>query len=339
MQRSHTLPNRIQIRRAITVGMLLIALLVSGCTSAKPKVYRVGILSGLDFFANTTDSFKTKMSELGYIEGQNIVYDVQKTNIDPSAEEQILNKFIADKVDLIFVFPTEVALAAKKATAGTNIPLLFAHSFIEQGGLVESVRQPGGNITGVRFPGPDLAVKRLEILHEMAPIAKRVWVPYQKGYPNIPPQLEAIRSVAAAIGVTLVEAPFTTTAELQADLQARSTAPDIGIDAVLMLAEPLTLNPDTFVAIGQFATEHQLPVGGTLITVGNHSSIFGVMVDNSAVGNQAAPLADKILKGTPAGTIPLATAETFLKINYKEAQQLNLSVPEGLLRQAVEIIR
>jgi ABC-type uncharacterized transport system substrate-binding protein len=73
--------------------------------------------------------------------------------------------------------------------------------------------------------------------------------------------------------------------------------------------------------------------------MGDYSTVFGVMVDNIAVGNQAASLADKILKGTTAGTIPLTSAESFLKINYKAAQSLNLAVPDGLLRQAVEVTR
>ena len=56
-------------------------------------------------------------------------------------------------------------------------------------------------------------------------------------------------------------------------------------------------------------------------------------------GSQAAPLADKILKGAAAGSIPVVSPESFLKINYKAAQALNLTVPDGLLRQAVEVIR
>jgi putative ABC transport system substrate-binding protein len=323
----------------ILVKLIVATLLLSGCSISGPKVYHIGILSGLDFFAPTADSFKAKMTELGYVEGQNITYDFQKTNFDPSTEEQILHKFVADKVDLIFVFPTEVSLAAKKAVEGTNIPIVFAEAFIEQGGLVNSVREPGGNITGVRFAGADLAIKRMEILLELAPKTKRIWVPYQKGYPNVPFQLEALRPAAAALGVTLVEAPFATVADLQADLQSRTTAADIGMDAILMIPEPLTLTPDAFLAIGNIAAEHKLLVGGALMTVGAHSSVFGVMVDNQAVGKQAAPLADKILKGTTAGTIPVVTAESFLKINYKAAQEINLMVPDGLLRQAVEVIR
>lgn len=324
--------RKIQARWVILVWILVVTLLLSGCASAPPqKVYRVGILSGLDFFADTADGFKAAMTELGYVEGENIIYDMQTTNFDPAEEQRILEKFVADEVDLIFVFPTEVALAAKAATQGTDIPVLFANSFIEGIDLVESVREPGGNITGVRYPGPDLAVKGFETLIEIAPQAKRVWVPYLQDYPSVPSQLEVIRPVAASMGVTLVELPATSTAEIEADLQARAQSDDLGIDAMLTIYEPIATWPDAVAVITEFAAEHQLPIGNQIV--------FRIVVDNVQVGRQAAPLADKILKGIPAGTIPVASAEPILVINYAEAEELGLTVPESLLGRADEIIR
>ena len=324
----------------ILIGVIITSLLLSGCSGAqKPKVYRVGVLSGLDFVADITDGFKSKMTELGYVEGKNIVYDVQKTNFDMAAYKRILQKFVADKVDLIFVFPTEASMEAKAATQGTNVPVVFSFALIEGMGLVNSVREPGGNITGVRYPGPDIAVKRFEIMRELAPQAKRMWIPYQKGYPIVTPQLEALRPVAAASGVTLIEAPADNAAELQALLDQRAKSADIGFDAILFLAEPLAVTPDAFTVMGKFAFEHKVPIGGALMSVGDYGTVFGVSVNNVAVGKQAAPLADKILRGTPAGTIPVISAENYIQIDYKVAQQLGLTVPEGLLRQANEVIR
>lgn len=75
----------------ILIGVVVFALLLSGCNAqAKPKSYRVGVLSGLDFFANTFDGFKAGMAELGYIEGENIVYDVQKTGVDLDAYRSVI---------------------------------------------------------------------------------------------------------------------------------------------------------------------------------------------------------------------------------------------------------
>jgi putative ABC transport system substrate-binding protein len=322
--------NKIRSMLTILILAVLFGPLLSGCAQ-EPKVYRVGILSGLDFFFDTADGFKAKMTELGYVEGKNIIYDIQKTNFDPEEEQRILKKFVADKVDLIFVFPTEVTLAAKAATQGTDVPVLFAQCFIEGSDLIKSIREPGGNITGVRYPASDLAVKGLETLHEIAPQAKRIWVPYLQGYPSVPSQLEAMRPVAASLGVTLVEVPVTSTAEVEADLQARAKADDLDIDAILTIYEPVATWADAVAVITKFAAKHQLPIGNQVV--------FRIVVDNVQVGRQAAPLADKILKGTPAGTIPVASADPILVINYTEAQQLGLTVPESLLGKADKIIR
>ena len=156
--------------RVITIFTIL-SMLLAGCGSKTPKVYHIGILSGLDFVADISDGFKSKMAEFGYVEGTNVVYDIQKTNFDMDAYRNILQKFVADKVDLILVFPTEASMEAKSATQGTNIPVLFTFALIEGMGIVDSVREPGGNITGVRYPGPEIALKRFEILMELVPHA------------------------------------------------------------------------------------------------------------------------------------------------------------------------
>jgi putative ABC transport system substrate-binding protein len=333
--------NKNLLARFVPLFLLVAAVLIlSGCNAeAAPKIYRVGVLSGVEFFATTVDGFKAKMTELGYVESQNIVYDIQKTSFDPAKYQQILKKFVADEVDLIFVFPTEASVEAKMATQGTNIPVVFANASVEGVGLIESVRQPGGNITGVRYPGPDLTAKRLEILNQLVPQAKRILIPYQQGYPIVPPQLEVLYPVASSIGITLVEAPVSNAAELQAELQARTALDDIGIDAILIIDEPLGANPEGFAVLSEFAAEHKILIGGHLQSAGGYGSVFGVRTDNIAVGTQAALLTDKIFKGIPAGTIPVVSADSILQIDYKQAQELGLTVPEGLLSQADEIIR
>jgi putative ABC transport system substrate-binding protein len=326
--------NRIRNMWTILMWVVVVSLLLSGCGVEKPKVYRVGILSGLDFLADTADSFKAEMTELGYVEGENIIYDIQKTNFDPAEEQRILEKFVADEVDLIFVFPTEVSLAAKAATQGTDIPVLFAHAFIEGYDLVESVRKPGGNITGVRYPGPDIAIKSLETLLEVAPQAKRIWLAYLQGYPTVPAQLEALRPAAASLGITLVEVPVTSTADIETDLQARAQSADLGIDAIMQIAEPVATWSDATAVISEFAAEHKMAYHGT-----GGKCIIILTTDPVQVGKQAATLADKILKGTPAGTISVVSADPVLTINYAVAQELGLTVPEGLLNRADKVIR
>jgi putative ABC transport system substrate-binding protein len=240
---------------------------------------------------------------------------------------------------LIFVFPTEASIEAKAATQGTDIPVLFDFALIEGMGLVESIREPGGNVTGVRYPGPDLALKRFEIMRELAPDATQIWIPYQRGYPIVEPQLEALYPVAEAAGVTLIEVPADNAADLEAKLAARANSAELGPEAILFVAEPLTVTADAFAVIGKFAAEREIPVGGALMSAGGYESVFGVNVNSLNSGKQAAPLADKILKGTQAGKIPVVSADSYFQMNYTAAQELGLNMDEGLLSQADEIIR
>jgi putative ABC transport system substrate-binding protein len=325
--------------RGLLLFSALACLLFTGCGRKEKKVYRVGILRGLDYLVEIPAGFREKMAELGYLEGGNIIYDLQTTNFEPDKEEQILKKFVADKVDLIFTCPTGVSIRAKRIAQGTGIPVLFSFANIEDTGLVESVRRPGGNVTGVRYPGPDIAIKRFEILLELVPEAKRLLIPYQRDYPIVASQINALRPVARALNVRLDELPASDIEELKAGLETTPYVGKDGIDAILFIAEPLSVTPENFAVIAAFAAKRNLPVGGTLLSAGPHHSIFGVSVNTRDTGRQAAVLADKILSGMPAGTLPVVSAENYIEINYLEAKRLGLEVNEGLLSIAQRIIR
>ncbi|MCB9445256.1 MAG: hypothetical protein H6669_13595 [Ardenticatenaceae bacterium] len=216
---------------------------------------------------------------------------------------------------------------------------MFAFALIEDMGIVDSIREPGGNITGVRYPGVDVALKRFEILHELVPDATRILVPYQRGYPIVQPQLESLRPIAEAAGVTLVEAPADNGTELGSILQEYVTADGVSFDAVLALVEPLSVAVDAYPVMVSFMAEHQLPFGGAYVPEGDYRPLFGVNVDVWNSGYQSATLADKIFQGIDPGTIPVASAETYLEIDYKMAEMLGLTVPEELLALADEVYR
>ena len=212
-----------RIKRLFRIVLAILPLLIlEGCSEKAPQNYRVGILCGLEYIADAAEGFKEGMAALGYIEGKNIVYDFQKTNFQPDLEERILKTFVKEKVDLILTFPTEVSIMAKQVTQGTNIPVIFIIANIEGSDLVESIRHPGGHITGIRYPGPDLAVKRFDIMLALAPKAKRLWIPYQRGYPIVASQMDVLYQAAVPAGVELIEFPASNAGELQAELDARA---------------------------------------------------------------------------------------------------------------------
>jgi putative ABC transport system substrate-binding protein len=327
---------------ALLTWAVIVAMLLSGCGGAKQKkVYHVGIF-GFQAFGQIADGFKAKMTELGYIEGQNITYDMQFWNaaVDtPEAGTQQLQKFVSDKVDLVFSFPTEQTVLANEATKATDIPLVFCFAGLEGNDLVISVTEPGGNITGVRYPGPETTGKRLELLTQIAPDAKRIGVVYQVGYPTTIPAMEVLRPLAVQLGVTLVEIPVTSLEDIQADLDARAKLDDIGVDAFLQMADGLTHSPEGSALVMNFAKEHHLPYGGGHYYQADQGAIFTYSPYDFEMGQLAAPIADKVLKGTTAGTVPLSTPENHLILNYKVAQELGLTFPEGLMSQADKIVR
>ena len=333
------LQNRIGKRWAMLTLVVVLALLLSGCGTEEPKVYRVGILGG-GAFAVIGEGFKAKMTELGYVEDQNIVYDWPEAGEGMAEIQQVAEKLMDDEVDLIFTSgSTPAALAAKAGTQGTDTPVVFAYAAIEEPQLVESVREPGGNLTGVRYPGHEMMSKRLEILLEIAPEVERVWIGYDKNSPNTAPALEALRPAASSLGVTLVEVPAATLEELGADLAARAASDDLGMYAMILMPDGFNHGPAGLAMLCEFAAENQVPLGGSFLYTVQQGAVFGNANDLFKVGELAAPIADEILKGTPAGTIPVVTPEQDLWINYKVAKELGLTVPEGFLSMADEIIR
>ncbi|MBN1440413.1 MAG: ABC transporter substrate-binding protein [Anaerolineales bacterium] len=319
--------------------VLAAALLLGGCAGAKPKTYQVGILSGLNFISNLTEIFQAKMTELGYVEGENIAYDVRKMDFDMAGYQAALRDFVEADVDLILVFPTEAAQEAKKATEGTDIPVVFTFANTEETGLVDSISAPGGNVTGVRYPGPDLALKRFEVMMQMDPSIRNLWIPYQRGYPIVGPQMEVLKPVVEKAGVNLIEFPADGAAELQAELDARAVLEDPGIDAILFLSEPLAVTPGPFEVMAEFAYAQKIPIGGAMMSSGGYSSVYGIVADMTSSGEEAAMLADKIFRGTKPADIPVISAESYFSINVTAAEAVGITVPDGLLVQANEVMR
>jgi putative ABC transport system substrate-binding protein len=217
--------------------------------------------------------------------------------------------------------------------------VVFAYAATEGTNLINSVREPGGNLTGVRYPGHEMIAKRLELMVELAPETKRVWIGYDKNNPNTDASLAALRPAAESLGVTLVEVPAETQEEIAADLAARGELDDPGIDAIILMADGFNSGEEALTMLLRYAAAYKVPLGGSLLSTVQQGAVFGNANDVFKVGELAAPLADKIFRGTSAGTIPVVTPEQYLWINYQVAQELGLMVPEGLLSMATEVIR
>ena len=280
------------------------------------------------------DSFKEKMTSLGYVEGQNIIYDINSDNANYSAEKEVASKFLSEKVDLIVVMPTEASISMKHSING-SIPIVFTHAFTEGVDLIDSISHPGINITGVKWKSVDIASKGLEIMHELIPAAKRFYVPYDSTYPSVPATLAVLRPTAERLNLTLVEAPVKTVKELEDDINARYERNDSGVDAIISVSNALTASPEARNLIKDFSEKFRLPS----ISSTANTSVFTYSPDAAEGGVDAAILADKILRGTPAGSIPVMSLENKLVIYYKNVQNLGINISQELLARADDIIR
>jgi putative ABC transport system substrate-binding protein len=321
--------------------LILATILLSGCgVLNSAESYRVGLLSGVDVFNTTLDGFKDEMVELGYVEGENIVYDQKFAGGDATAMKQISEQFVADGADLIVTTTNGTALAARTATEGSGVPVVFTIVLApQQTGVVHNLREPGANITGVRNPLEDFIGKRIEILIRLDPEVRRIWVPYNPKYVTVNVVLERLRQVAPALGVELVETPVNTPEDLLAALETRSGQAELDIDAIVIMPDLTVQLPQSWQAILDYAMKNRLPIAANTRGQVRDGALFAYLSDNVETGRLAAPLADKILQGNDPATIPVATSEPRLIINYQTSQTLSLTIDEGLLVQAIEVIR
>jgi len=323
---------------ALVTLLVVITMLLSGCGTTEAKTYRVGLLSGADSFDSVFDGFKAQMAELGYVEGKNISYDYQASGGDEEKMAQFAQQFVDNKVDLILVTSTGAAKAAQTATAGTDIPVIF--TVIQDPvaiGLVESLRNPGANLTGVTRPPVEYLGKRVEFLKQMAPGVETLWIIYDPDYATAPSSVPAVQAGATSMGVKLVESHAKSPEDVNAELQKRAAMDELDVDAIQLMPDPL--NSNSAEAIINFANQHNIPVVGHALGQAKSGALFSYADSYPDTGKKAASLADQILKGAKPGDLPVEISDLFLNINLKAANSLGITIPEGILGSAQEIIR
>jgi putative ABC transport system substrate-binding protein len=203
-------------------------------------------------------------------------------------------------------------------------------------GLVASFARPGGNITGVSDLNLDLATKRLEILKEVSPKTSHVAVLLNPANPTNPLQLEDIRAVAPALGVTLLILEIKGAEDFDRAF-ARMRQQRVG--ALLVFSDPMFGFQDKRIA--DLAVKGRLPA-----MFGNrrYAEAGGLMSYGTANPDdqfrRAAIYVDKILKGANPGELPVERPMKLeLVINLKVAKQISLTIPPNVLARADRVIK
>jgi ABC-type uncharacterized transport system substrate-binding protein len=228
-----------------------------------------------------------------------------------------------------------VIAAVKQATA--TIPIVMAVSRDPVGaGFIASLRQPGGNITGLaNDPAPEIQAKNLEFLREAVPRISRVALLWNPVDPGAQAYRNAVENAARRLGVTFHAVEARGHQQLEAAFAAmlRERA-----DGVVVLQDPVLLSARRQVVA--LSVRHRLPAVYALrefVEVGGLMS-YGVNVAHQF--RRAAAYVDKILKGAKPADLPVEQPTKFeLVINLKTAKALGLTIPQSLLVRADEIIQ
>lgn len=336
-------PSKFSLKKIIIVAVVLaVGILLftyfhhTAKSTVQTKVYKVGILDSLQAkFGETANGFEQGMTSLGYIQGKNITYDVENKGL--TGNQNTFQKFIRDKDNLVVVIPTEPTEEAEEYLKDSGIPIISLAASFEGTSLINSIQQPGHNLTGVRYPGPEDSAEALSVLHQLAPNDTRVLSPYLAGYPNVPGQLAALQAEAKTLGMTVTPEPLAPNKVSTFVAGLSPTNP--GFDAIVGMAEPFDATPSLNGPLYDFANQHNIPIVGNYISNNDTGPIAYVGPSSNEMGRLAAPLAVKIFNGTHAGTLPILTPVSKLQINLKIAQRSGITPDAGLLSTASVVIR
>jgi putative tryptophan/tyrosine transport system substrate-binding protein len=311
------------------VGAAITSISVS--TAQQPgQVWRIGILHGVPKEASiSVAAFHQRLSELGYVEGRNCVVEYRWS--DQMDDLPSLAAALAEmKVDVIVAGDGSRAVAAKQATR--EIPIVVAALTDDPvgSGLVDSLGQPGGNITGLALFAPEMSAKRLELLRDLVPHLTRVGILWTRQSASHPALLRSTKEAAHSLGIDPVEVEVTGPNEIESAFE-RLMRERVGAVEALQAIEFFRIRA----RIAELGLKHRIPV----IT---GEPEFGLIQYGPSVvetWRQAADYVDRILKGSKPADLPFGQPTKIdLVINLKTAKALELNVPHALLTRADEII-
>jgi ABC-type uncharacterized transport system substrate-binding protein len=276
-------------------------------------------------------AFHQGLSETGYVEGQNVAIEYRWAEGDYDRVPALAADLVARKVDLIVASGgLSSALAAKKATS--TIPIVFTGVSDPVGtGLVDSLAQPSGNLTGFSVMATALMPKRLELLSELVP---RAGVIALLANPGSESMIREVQDAARAKGVQLQILKASSESEIDA---AFASLGQLQAGALIVAADPFfEIRREQLMAL---AAHHAVPA----IYAWREYAAFGGLISYGAslTANyrQSGIYAGRILKGEKLADLPVQQPTKFeLVINLKTAKALGLTVPPSLLARADEVI-
>ena len=320
----------------LTLCAMLLTLCVSAQAQQSRKVTRIGVLSqsSANFMSTQLEAFRQGLRDFGYVEGQNIAIDYRYAEGKLDRLPGLAVELVRLKVDVIAATSTPAVLAAKNTTK--EIPIVF-HTIGDPvtSGVVASLAQPGGNITGLTMGVAELYGKRLELLKDAIPKLSRAAILWNPTSTSTQLSLKETQAAAQALKLQLQSLEVRRPEDIEPAFDAASRAKTGGM--IVTQAPPITTYAKRIIDV---AAKHRLP---TIYPQRQWPDTGGLMSYGSNVEDsyrQIATYIDKILKGAKPADLPVEQPTKFeFVINLKTANQIGLTIPPNMLARADKVIR
>src|SRR3954468_1766368 len=284
-------------------------------------------------YAANVDGLRAGLRELGYVEGKNLKMEYRWAEGRNDRLPALAAEIVTLKPQVIVTHGTPGTLAMKKATS--TIPIVMASSGDALGtGLISSLSQPSGNITGMTLMLPELSAKRLQLLKEISPRMSRVGSLFNPVNPAYQTDIAQTEAIAPSLKLTMARFPASSPKEFEGVFEAMAKA---RMDAILVHQDGmLNAHPK---AIAELARKHRLLSGG-FEEFGEAGGLIGYGVNFPQMYRRTAVFVAKLLNGAKVQDLPVEQPLAFnLVVNLKTARALGLKVPAALLHRADRVIQ
>jgi putative tryptophan/tyrosine transport system substrate-binding protein len=323
----------------VTLGIL--AALLTADAQPQRNIPVIGVLSNADLSAALVDpksgvsAFRQGLRDMGYVEGQNIVIEYRPQGEKPAPLSTYAAELVHLKVDVLVTFGVLPTRAAREET--TTIPIVFACTFdpVAQG-LVGSLAQPGGNITGTTGLSSGLIEKQFELLKEVAPTVTRVAAIEDPTRPFYEAGIMRLQAATRSLGLHLhlveVRDPPNEIERAFAGLIHER------VDAIRIAAGPPFSRYQA--QIVDLVAKSQLPAIYPFRSYVAAGGLMSYEADCPPLARRAGNLVGKILQGAKPADLPVEQPMKYhLAINLKTAKALGITIPPSLLVFADEVIQ
>jgi putative ABC transport system substrate-binding protein len=298
-----------------------------------PRIGYLGVTSASDR-PSLLDTFRQRLRELGWIEGQNIVIDYRFAEGRLDRLPDLAAELVRLKVDVIVSLGTQGVTAAKNATKTIPIVMIGVRDPVGTG-LIASLARPGGNITGVSgSAGLEIVTKQLELLKETVPKIRRVAILSNPANAYHQLAIKELNVAARSLGVQLQLLEARGPNEFDGAFAAMAKE---RVGALLVLSD--VIFNDHRARLADLAAINRLPTAYGIresVEAGGLMSYGPSFLD---FYRRSTAYVDKILKGDKPADLPVEQPTQFeLVINLRTAKMLGIEIPPTLLSRADEVI-